>query len=98
MITINGQKMGKSLGNFITLGELFSGNHKVVEMPYSPMTLRFFILQAHFRSTLDFSNEALQAARKGYIRMVNALRMLGKLETAYSEVSEEGEVAADIQK
>jgi cysteinyl-tRNA synthetase len=66
MITINGQKMGKSLGNFITLQELFSGSHAILERPYSPMTLRFFILQAHYRSTLDFSNEALLAASKGY--------------------------------
>jgi cysteinyl-tRNA synthetase len=98
MITINGQKMGKSLGNFITLAELFSGDHKVVEQPYSPMTLRFFILQAHYRSTLDFSNEALQAARKGYVKLMNGLRLLDKLETVYSEVSEEGEIAADVQK
>src|SRR5688572_8188466 len=98
MITINGQKMGKSLGNFITLGELFSGNHAVVEMPYSPMTLRFFILQAHYRSTLDFSNEALQAARKGYVKLMNGLRLLDKLEVAYNEVTEAGEIAADVQK
>ena len=58
MITINGQKMGKSLGNFITLEELFTGSHKILEQAYSPMTIRFFILQAHYRSTLDFSNEA----------------------------------------
>ena len=55
MITINGQKMGKSLGNFITLDEFFSGNHKLLQQPYSPMTIRFFILQAHYRSTVDFS-------------------------------------------
>ena len=65
MITINGQKMGRSLGNFITLDELFSGNHALLEQAYSPMTIRFFMLQAHYRSTLDFSNEALQAAGKG---------------------------------
>lgn len=98
MITINGQKMGKSLGNFITLGELFSGNHNVVEMPYSPMTLRFFILQAHYRSTLDFSNEALQAARKGYVKLMNGLRLLDKLEAAYNEVTEAGEVTLEVQK
>ena len=74
MITINGQKMGKSLGNFITLDELFSGNHKLLEQPYSPMTVRFFILQAHYRSTLDFSNEALQAAEKGLRRMMQAAK------------------------
>ncbi len=74
MITINGQKMGKSLGNFITLPELFSGNHPKLERAYSPMTIRFFILQAHYRSTLDFSNEALAAAEKGYKRMMDAWR------------------------
>jgi cysteinyl-tRNA synthetase len=77
MITINGQKMGKSLGNFITLPELFSGNHPKLDRAYSPMTIRFFILQAHYRSTLDFSNEALQAAEKGYKRLMQAGRELG---------------------
>ncbi len=72
MITINGQKMGKSLGNFITLEELFTGNHKILAQAYSPMAVRFFILQAHYRSTLDFSNEALQAAEKGLKRMLQA--------------------------
>ncbi|NEM96901.1 cysteine--tRNA ligase [Pontibacter burrus] len=80
MITINGQKMGKSLGNFITLGELFSGNKELLEQAYTPMTVRFFILQAHYRSTLDFSNEALQAARKGYTKLMNGLRVLQKIQ------------------
>lgn len=79
MITINGQKMGKSLGNFITLAELFSGNKDMLEQAYSPMTIRFFILQAHYRSTLDFSNEALQAAQKGYRKLMNGLRVLAKM-------------------
>lgn len=79
MITINGQKMGKSLGNFITLEELFTGKHKLLEQVYSPMTIRFFILQAQYRSTLDFSNEALQAAEKGLGRLMAASRMLGKI-------------------
>ena len=74
MITIKGQKMGKSLGNFITLDELFTGNNQVLDQAYSPMTIRFFILQAHYRSPLDFSNEALQAAEKGYRRMMQAAR------------------------
>lgn len=74
MITIGGQKMGKSLGNFITLPQLFSGEHDKLSQPYSPMTIRFFILQAHYRSTLDFSNEALQAAEKGYKRLMQAWR------------------------
>ncbi|MFA6334625.1 MAG: cysteine--tRNA ligase [Bacteroidales bacterium] len=72
MITINGQKMGKSLGNFITLEELFTGTHKILTQAYTPMTIRFFILQAHYRSTLDFSNEALQASEKGLKRMIQA--------------------------
>ena len=76
MITINGQKMGKSLGNFITLPELFSGQHPKLERAYGPMTVRFFILQAHYRGTLDFSNEALQAAEKGYKRVMQAARDL----------------------
>ena len=80
MITINGQKMGKSLGNFITLPELFSGNHPALSQAYTPMTVRFFILQAHYRSTLDFSNEALQAAEKGYKRLMQAWRVLGSEE------------------
>ncbi len=79
MITINGQKMGKSLGNFITLGELFSGSHPLLERKYSPMTIRFFILQAHYRSTLDFSNDALAAAEKGYERLMKAVRTLDKI-------------------
>ena len=76
MITINGQKMGKSLGNFITLPQLFSGNHPKLEQAYSPMTVRFFILQAHYRGTLDFSNEALQAAEKAYRKVMQAARDL----------------------
>ena len=76
MITINGQKMGKSLGNFITLPQLFAGEHAKLEQAYSPMTVRFFILQAHYRSTLDFSNEALQAAEKGYRRVMQAAQDL----------------------
>lgn len=79
MITIKGQKMGKSLGNFITLDELFSGRNSVLEQAYSPMTIRFFILQAHYRSTLDFSNAALQAAEKGMKRMMQAVKDLDKL-------------------
>ncbi len=72
MITINGQKMGKSLGNFITLAQFFSGEHESLTQAYSPMTIRFFILQAHYRSTVDFSNEALQASEKGLARLLEA--------------------------
>lgn len=82
MITINGQKMGKSLGNFITLPELFSGKHPKLEKAYSPMTIRFFILQAHYRSTLDFSNEALQAAEKGLKRIMAAYKDLEAIAAA----------------
>jgi len=82
LITINGQKMGKSLGNFITLNELFTGNHKILEQAYSPMTVRFFILTAHYRSTLDFSNEALKAAEKGLLRLFDAISKLNQLNTS----------------
>jgi len=79
MITINGKKMGKSYNNVITLTELFSGNHPLLERKYSPMTIRFFILQTHYRSTLDFSNEALQAAEKGLRRLMDAYEWLKQL-------------------
>ncbi|KGN78710.1 cysteinyl-tRNA synthetase [Porphyromonadaceae bacterium COT-184 OH4590] len=79
MITINGQKMGKSLGNFITLDEFFTGSHSLLTEAYSPMTIRFFILQAHYRSTLDFSNEALMASQKGFLRLVEAYERLQKI-------------------
>lgn len=76
MITINGQKMARSLGNFITLDQLFSGDHPLLDRAYNPMTVRFFILQAHYRSTIDFSNEALQASEKGLQKLMNALDIL----------------------
>ncbi len=79
MVTINGQKMGKSLGNFITLEEFFTGTHASLKQAYSPMTIRFFILQAHYRSTLDFSNEALQAAEKGLKKLLAGYETLGRL-------------------
>ena len=82
MITINGQKMGKSLGNFITFEQLTTGNHPLLAQAYSPMTIRFFILQAQYRSTLDFSNEALQAAEKGYARLMKAMKTLSKLKAS----------------
>jgi cysteinyl-tRNA synthetase len=82
MITINGQKMGKSLGNFINLRQLFDGDHKLLEQSYSPMAIRFFILQAHYGSTLDFSNEGLQAAEKGFNRMLAAVGQLSNLKPA----------------
>jgi len=82
MITINGQKMGKSLGNAIALEQFFNGEHPLLEKGYSPMTIRFFILQAHYRSTLDFSNEALQAAEKGMKRLLEAGKVLQRLQAS----------------
>lgn len=84
MVTLNGQKMGKSLGNFITLRELFTGEHQLLERPYSPMTMRFFILQAHYRSTLDFSNEALAASGKGLARLWSLRDELERVQPAAS--------------
>ena len=80
MITINGQKMGKSLGNFITLDQFFEGNHPLLTQPFAPMTIRFFILQAHYRSTVDFSSEALVASEKGLARLMEAYERLQKLQ------------------
>lgn len=79
LITINGQKMGRSLNNFINLEEFFSGNHPLLTRAYSPMTIRFFMLQAHYRGTLDFSNEALQASEKAFERLMNALQTIDKI-------------------
>lgn len=82
MITIGGQKMGKSLGNFITLNEFFEGKHSKLDKAYSPMTIRFFVLQAHYRSTLDFSNEALSAAEKGMKKLFEAQKNIDALPTS----------------
>jgi cysteinyl-tRNA synthetase len=79
MLTVNGQKMSKSLGNSFLPAELLTGNHPLLEQAYSPMTVRFFMLQAHYRSTLDFSNEALKAAEKGYKKLLNSSIILNKL-------------------
>ncbi|MFV0345254.1 MAG: cysteine--tRNA ligase [Bacteroidales bacterium] len=84
MVTIGGQKMGKSLGNFINLDEFFSGSHELLEQAYSPMTIRFFMLQAHYRSQLDFSNEALQASEKGLAKLFAALKDVSGLKTSKS--------------
>lgn len=90
MITINGKKMGKSLGNFITLEEFFTGNHPALDRAYHPMTIRFFILQAHYRSTLDFSNEALQSAERGLQRLMQLKPALERIKPqAASRVSGE---------
>ncbi|WP_369695830.1 DALR domain-containing protein, partial [uncultured Alistipes sp.] len=92
MITINGQKMGKSLGNFITLEELFTGSHKLLAQAYSPMTIRFFVLQAHYRSTLDFSNEALQAAEKGLDRLMKGIEALARIKPAATSTVDPSEL------
>jgi cysteinyl-tRNA synthetase len=86
MVTVNGQKMGKSLGNFINLEEFFTGKHRMLTQSYTPMSIRFFILQAHYRSTVDFSNEALQASEKGLARLMEAYKNISRL-VAKSTVS-----------
>ncbi len=88
MITINGQKMGKSLGNFINLDDFFTGKHPLLEQSYSPMTVRFFILQAHYRSPLDFSNEGLKAAEKGLSKLLNASEVVQKLKSSDKSTSD----------
>ncbi len=82
MITINGQKMGKSYNNFITLDQFFKGEHELLTKPFSPMTIRFFILSAHYRGTVDFSSEALEAAEKGLARLMNGLKDLKRIQPA----------------
>jgi cysteinyl-tRNA synthetase len=82
MLTVNGQKMSKSLGNSFLPAELFSGNHSLLNKGYSPMTVRFFMLQAQYRSTLDFSNEALEASEKGFKRMMNAFALAANLKAS----------------
>jgi cysteinyl-tRNA synthetase len=85
MLTVNGQKMSKSLGNSFLPSELFSGNHPLLQKGYSPMTVRFFMLQSHYSSTLDFSNEALNAAEKGFKKLSNALALIKKTEQTKTE-------------
>ncbi len=80
MITIDGKKMGKSYNNFITLPQFFDGSHPLLSQAYTPMIIRFFILQAHYRSTVDFGNEALQAAEKGLARLMDGLKNLRRLQ------------------
>jgi len=90
MITLNGKKMGKSYGNQIMLTQMFSGDHPLLQQGYSPMTIRFFILQTHYRSTLDFGNEALQAAEKGLKRLWEAYDVLKKLEPGTGAAADAG--------
>lgn len=87
MITIDGAKMSKSSGNFITLDQLFSGDHSYLNREFSPMIVRFLMLQSHYRSKIDFSNEALEAAEKGYHKMMNALEVLDELSASSSGAS-----------
>ena len=91
MLTVNGTRMSKSLGNGFTPNELFTGDHPLLEKAYNPMTVKFFMLQTHYRSTLDFSNEALQASEKGLKRLWDAYEILQKLQYATGEVDEEVE-------
>ncbi|MFV0521462.1 MAG: cysteine--tRNA ligase [Mangrovibacterium sp.] len=94
MITLNGQKMGKSLGNAISLDMFFSGEHELLEHAYSPMVIRFFMLTAHYRSTLDFSNEALQAAEKGMERLLKACKTLDKITASAESTVRVSEIGA----
>jgi len=98
MITINGQKMGKSLGNFITLEEFFTGNHALLTQAFSPMTVRFFILQAHYRSTVDFSSAALEASEKGLSRLMEGYARLQKLTTSATSTVETAGLRAKCEE
>jgi cysteinyl-tRNA synthetase len=84
MLTVNGQKMSKSLGNSFLPHELFTGQHSILNKGYSPMTVRFFILQAHYRSTLDFGNEAMEASEKGFKRLMNSFTLMDSLQASGS--------------
>lgn len=98
MLTINGQKMGKSLGNFITLEQFFTGNHPLLQQPYSPMTIRFFILSAHYRGTVDFSNEALQASEKGLEKLLNGISDLVHVPVAEKCDAETEKVVKELRQ
>ncbi|HVZ25145.1 MAG TPA: DALR domain-containing protein, partial [Sediminibacterium sp.] len=99
MITINGRKMGKSYNNVIKLSELFSGNHPLLSQPYHPMTIRFFILQSQYRGTLDFSNEALQAAEKALKRLLEAQEWLAsQKQLTGGNQPKDAELDAKVQK
>ena len=98
MITINGQKMGKSLGNFITLDQFFTGKHDTLSQAYSPMTIRFFILSAHYRGTVDFSNEALQAAEKGYERLMNGIEDLARIQPSAASDENTKKFVAELRQ
>lgn len=94
MVTLHDQKMSKSLGNFITLEQLFQGTHPLLTRPYHPMILRFFYLQAHYSSTVNFSNEALQGAEKGYLKLMNGLKVIQGMQ--YTETMRSGKEEAPM--
>ncbi|MCH5310340.1 MAG: cysteine--tRNA ligase [Prevotella sp.] len=96
MITINGQKMGKSLGNFITLEQFFTGNHPSLDQAYSPMTIRFFILSAHYRGTVDFSNDALKASEKGLEKLLNGIADLERVQASDYCDAETGQTVKNL--
>src|SRR5690606_13540962 len=96
MLTVNGQKMSKSLGNSFLPRELFSGNHTLLQKGFSPMTVRFFMLQSHYSSTLDFSNDALLAAEKGFRRLANALGIVRQFNADYTSASPDPSINAEI--
>ena len=98
MVTINGQKMARSLGNYITIQQLLNGKHELLQRAYSAMTIRFFILQAHYRSTLDFSNDSLIAAAKGYKKLINGLRILKKIDYTPSDHPKDKALNEEILK
>jgi cysteinyl-tRNA synthetase len=98
MITINGQKMGKSYNNFITLEQFFTGNHPLLSKAFSPMTIRFFILSAHYRGTVDFSSEALEAAEKGFARLMQGLKDLKRIQPAKGSSPEVSKFVKDIEQ
>jgi len=98
MLTVNGQKMSKSLGNSFLPAELFAGSHSLLEQAYSPMTVRFFMLQSQYRSTLDFSNDALKAAQKGFRRLTNGLRIAKTITFEPAEIAIDEKKKQDIEK
>jgi len=98
MLTINGQKMGKSYNNFITLEQFFTGNHPLLEKAYAPMTIRFFVLSAHYRGTVDFSNEALVAAEKGLEKLMNAISDLERVQASAECDAETEKVVKNLRQ
>ncbi len=98
MITINGQKMGKSYNNFITLDQFFTGDHPLLSKAFSPMTIRFFILSAHYRGTADFSSEALEAAEKGFARLMQGLKDLKRIQPAKGSSPEVSKYVSELEQ